>query len=193
MLFINPIAKALDDTNDYKAEILDKTNKIHAKHIKNITFDKEKYYKKRLFNIHNSNRDESKRLPKHVFASRIKECFSSYEDAFTVTLEMLRKKQQENDRIIKKLDMYESIINNRIVLHHERNDQIKELITLQEQPSILDELHLYEKPDIDALNKLIKSDLLEAYEDFSYNNELQHLEAYRNSIDEDGEVEVKYI
>ena len=34
MLFINPIAKALDDTNDYKAEILDKTNKIHAKHIK---------------------------------------------------------------------------------------------------------------------------------------------------------------
>jgi len=103
---------------------------------------------------------------------------------------MLRKKQQENDRIIKKLDMYESIVNNRMILHREQNDQIKELITLQEQPSILDELHLYEKPDIDALDKLIKSDLLESYEDFSYNNELQHLEAYRNSIDDDGEVEV---
>jgi len=41
MLFINPIAKALDDTNEYKADILDKTIKIQAKHIKNSTFEKE--------------------------------------------------------------------------------------------------------------------------------------------------------
>ena len=34
MLFISPIAKALDDTNEYKADILDKTNNIQAKHIK---------------------------------------------------------------------------------------------------------------------------------------------------------------
>ena len=51
---------------------------------------------------------------------------------------------------------------------------------------------LYERPDVEALDKLINSDLLIKYNDFIYQTELQHLETYRISIDEDGLVEVRY-
>jgi hypothetical protein len=79
-------------------------------------------------------------------------------------------------------------------LKYEGNNKIDHLISLCRRTSILDNLILIEKPNIDILNKLIKSDLLitKDYNGFVYNTELQHLEAYRNAIDDDGLIRVKY-
>jgi hypothetical protein len=96
--------------------------------------------------------------------------------------------QYENNAVVQKLDTYYNSINS----SNKAKRKIDALITLHEQPSMLDDLLLYERPDVEALDKLINSDLLIKYNDFIYQTELQHLETYRNSIDEDGLVEVRY-
>ena len=73
-------------------------------------------------------------------------------------------------------------------------EELKKLISLDIQPSILDGLEQYEKPDQEAIDKLLTSDLLETvkYESFEYDNERQHLKAYKNAINKDGLVKVCY-
>ena len=73
-------------------------------------------------------------------------------------------------------------------------EELQKLITLDIQPSIFDGLEQYEKPDQEAIDKLLKSDLLETvkYESFEYDNERQHLKAYKNAINKDGLVKVCY-
>jgi hypothetical protein len=68
-----------------------------------------------------------------------------------------------------------------------KNKKIYKLITLKEEESILDGLELYEKPNINMINKLLKSDLLEnvKYKDFNYENERHHLETYKRCINDD--------
>ena len=72
--------------------------------------------------------------------------------------------------------------------------KLQQLKTLKEQRSDLDGLTLYEKPDVDAMDKLLSSDLLEMvnYQGIEYENEKHHLEAYRSLVDERGTVEVLY-
>jgi len=74
-----------------------------------------------------------------------------------------------------------------------RNLRLKSLIKLDKYSSSLDGITLYEKPDIEAIEKLLKSDLLEVvkYEDFYHENERHHIEAYHEEL-KDGIVEVKY-
>ena len=73
-------------------------------------------------------------------------------------------------------------------------DELSKLITLDIQSSILDGLDQYEAPNIEAIEKLLKSDLLETvkYDSFEYENERQHLRAYKNAINEAGLVKVRY-
>ena len=73
-------------------------------------------------------------------------------------------------------------------------DELSKLITLDIQSSILDGLEQYEAPNIEAIEKLLKSDLLETvkYDSFEYENERQHLKAYKNAINEAGLVKVRY-
>ena len=73
-------------------------------------------------------------------------------------------------------------------------EELQKLITLDIQPSVLDGLEQYEKPNLEAIEKLLKSDLLETvkYDSFEYENERQHLKAYKNAINEAGLVKVSY-
>ena len=58
----------------------------------------------------------------------------------------------------------------------------------------MDGLEQYEKPNLEAIEKWLKSDLLETvkYDSFEYENERQHLKAYKNAINEAGLVKVRY-
>ena len=71
---------------------------------------------------------------------------------------------------------------------------LQELITLKEQPSILENITLYELPNIEVLDKLLKSDLIqqEKYNDHVYEHERQHIETYRSIIDHEQKVKVVY-
>jgi hypothetical protein len=71
--------------------------------------------------------------------------------------------------------------------------KLRRLITLEQAESKLEGLTLYEKPDVEAIEKLLSSDLLEMvkYEDCFYENEKHHIEAYQESL-ENGVVSVKY-
>ena len=73
-------------------------------------------------------------------------------------------------------------------------EELQKLITLDIKPSILDGLVQYEKPNLEAIDKLLKSDLLETvkYDSFEYENGRQHLKAYKNAINKDGLVKVCY-
>ena len=59
--------------------------------------------------------------------------------------------QYENNAVVQKLDTYYNSINS----SNKAKRKIDALITLHEQPSILDDLLLYERPDVEALEKLI--------------------------------------
>ena len=74
-----------------------------------------------------------------------------------------------------------------------RHLKLKRLIRLDKHDSSLEGLTLYEKPDIEAIEKLLKSDLLEIvkYEDFYHENEKHHIEAYHEALN-NGIAEVKY-
>ena len=69
--------------------------------------------------------------------------------------------QYENNAVVQKLDTYYNNINS----SNKAERKIDALITLHEQPSVLDDLLLYERPDVEALDKLINSDLLIKYND----------------------------
>lgn len=76
-------------------------------------------------------------------------------------------------------------------------NEIKLNITLDNISKRLNKITLYERPDIEALNKLIKSDLLlttfnSKMSNVLYQNEKQQLIAYRNLIDKNGLVPVTY-
>ena len=73
-------------------------------------------------------------------------------------------------------------------------DELLNLISLDIQPSVLEDIELYERPSLEIIDKLLKTDLLESvkYNDFEYSNERQHLKAYKNAIHQDGLVKVRY-
>jgi len=82
-------------------------------------------------------------------------------------------------------------------------NKLQDFITLKEQPCVLDNLTCYEYPDINALNKLIRSDLLYTVEHknkkkifgeapMSHDTEREQLEKYRDRIDENGAVKILY-
>ena len=74
------------------------------------------------------------------------------------------------------------------------NEKLNELTTLGEETSSLDGLILYEKPDLNVIDKLLNSTLLQTvnYQNKSYENEKKHLETYRGLINHSGLVEVSY-
>jgi hypothetical protein len=70
---------------------------------------------------------------------------------------VFRKIHHENTKFMMKLDAYENSLKYVHPVCVNKNDKLTALVTLKEQPSILDNLFLYEKPDIEALKKLINS------------------------------------
>ena len=88
----------------------------------------------------------------------------------------------------------ESVSSASVSISEANFDELSKLITLDIQSSILDGLEQYEAPNIEAIDKLLKSDLLETvkYDNFEYENERQHLRAYKNAINEAGLVKVRY-
>ena len=74
-------------------------------------------------------------------------------------------------------------------------EKLKELITLYEQPSILHDIELIEIPNIENIEKLLKSDLLQLVEHWSklYANERNHIESYKSLIDINNKVKVRYL
>ena len=139
-LIIHAVAITLEDTNEYKAMILDKTDKIHHKHLKTNPFNTERYYKKRLIRLHNFLRNEEKRLPKHELIKKIKEDFESYEEAFMTSANVFRKIHRTNTKFMMKLDAYENSLKHVHPVCVNKNDKLTALVTLKEQPSILDNL-----------------------------------------------------
>jgi len=75
-----------------------------------------------------------------------------------------------------------------------KNSHLNELITLQDIPSELDGLTLHEQPDIEALDKLLNSDLLQTSSNNGhlYERDKEQLEEYKNLIDANGIIKITY-
>ena len=77
-------------------------------------------------------------------------------------------------------------------------DQLIQFITIKEQPCILDGLICTEPPNVEVLDKLLNSDLLNTFtydkDEFGkqYENERKHIESYRSKVNKNGRVLVKY-
>ena len=74
------------------------------------------------------------------------------------------------------------------------NNQLNELITIQDISSELDGLILQEQPNIEVLEKLLNSDLvqLSTNNNSNYDSDRQQLEEYKNIIDTNGIAKIKY-
>ena len=85
-------------------------------------------------------------------------------------------------------------VNNDVIkFSNTTNKQILKLKTLNSTESLLNNIVLYEQPNIQVLNKVLNSDLLQLqnYGDKQYENEKQFLEAYRIAIKE-GLIKIVY-
>ena len=95
---------------------------------------------------------------------KLRSKFKTYREAYTTTISLFTKMEYENNAVVQKLDTYYKSINSSAKV----KSKIDALITLHEQPGILDDLLLYERPDVEAVNNLINSDPLITYHDFMY-------------------------
>lgn len=77
-------------------------------------------------------------------------------------------------------------------------NKLEQFITIQEQTCVLDNITCVEYPNVEVLDKLLHSDLLNTVkynkDEFGkvYENERKHLEAYKMKVDKDGHVKVTY-
>lgn len=73
-------------------------------------------------------------------------------------------------------------------------EKLKQLISIEEQPSILHDIELIEIPNTETIEKILISDLLQQVKHDSgiYDNERHHLESYKSLIDINNQVKVKY-
>lgn len=77
-------------------------------------------------------------------------------------------------------------------------NKLNQFITIKEQPCVLDGLECIEYPNIEVLDKLLNSDLLNtvkySQDEFGtqYENERKHLESYRSKVTKDNTIKVIY-
>ena len=82
-----------------------------------------------------------KKKPIKDILKKLRSKFKTYREAFTTTISLFRKMQYENNAVVQKLDTYY----NSISLSNKAKRKMSALITLHEQPSILDEICYYMK------------------------------------------------
>jgi hypothetical protein len=104
------------------------------------------------------------------------------------------------EKVIKQLPTLETKepVNKILYKNENPTNKLNQFLTIKEQACILDGLKCFEYPNIDTLEKLLNSDLLNTvkYENKGigtvYENELKQLEGYMAKIDKGGKVKVIY-
>ena len=82
MLFVDPVAKELDDDNDFKEIISERSNKIHTTYIRKHPFNIELYFKKRLIRLY----ENLTQKPIKDILKKLRSKCRTYREAFTTTI-----------------------------------------------------------------------------------------------------------